>query len=114
MGRIVHFGLGNFARAHLLDYTSDAGGWDVIGVSLRSTSARDGLAPQHFNYKLNVQGKDLKSIQVLVDILVASEGPEAILGPMPWLKTASPLISSSQSPSLNWKRASLKSSLLCE
>ena len=39
MGRIVHFGLGNFARARLLDYTSDAGGWDVIGVSLRSTSA---------------------------------------------------------------------------
>ena len=82
MGRIVHFGLGNFARAHLLDYTSDAGGWDVIGVSLRSTSARDGLAPQHFNYTLNVQGKGLKSIQVLVDILVASEGPEAILGAM--------------------------------
>lgn len=82
MGRIVHFGLRNFARAHLLDYTSDAGGWDVNGVSLRSTSARDGLAPQDFNYTLNVQGKGLKSIQVLVDILVASEGPEAILREM--------------------------------
>jgi fructuronate reductase len=82
MGQIVHFGLGNFARAHLLDYTSDAGGWDVIGVSLRSASARDGLAPQGFDYTLNVQGKGLKRIQVLADILVASEGPEAILAAM--------------------------------
>jgi len=35
MRQIVHFGLGNFARAHLLDYTADAGGgWTVIGVNL--------------------------------------------------------------------------------
>ena len=49
MGQIVHFGLGNFARAHLLDYTADAGGdWQVIGVNLRSSTTRDGLAAQDY------------------------------------------------------------------
>ncbi len=69
MGRIVHFGLGNFARAHLLDFTADAGGWDVIGVSLRSAKVRDGLATQGFNYILNVQGEGLKPITILQNIL---------------------------------------------
>ena len=72
MGRIVHFGLGNFARAHILDYTADAGGWDVIGVSLRSPLIRDGLAAQKFSYKLSIQGKNLKQISILKDVLVAS------------------------------------------
>lgn len=32
--RIVHLGLGAFARAHLCDYTQRAGGWAVTGVGL--------------------------------------------------------------------------------
>ena len=49
MRQIVHFGLGNFARDHLLDYTADAGGdWQVIGVNLRSSTTRDGLAAQDY------------------------------------------------------------------
>lgn len=79
MGRILHFGLGNFARAHLLDYTADAGGWDVVGVSLRSPEVRDGLAKQRFEYGLCVQGVGVKRISVLRDILVAPENPQAVL-----------------------------------
>ena len=82
MGRIVHFGLGNFSRAHLLDYTADAGGWDVIGVSLRSAKVRDGLATQGFNYILNVQGEGLKPITILQNILIASDDMQKILEAM--------------------------------
>lgn len=82
MGRIVHFGLGNFARAHLLDYTADAGGWDVVGISLRSATVRDGLAVQNFDYDLCVQDIGVKRVQVLRDILVAPESPKAVLDVM--------------------------------
>ena len=82
MGRIVHVGLGNFSRAHLLDYTADAGGWDVVGVSLRSSAVRDGLAAQGFAYDLCVQGVGVKRIEVLSDVLVAPEDPGAVLEEM--------------------------------
>ena len=82
MGQIVHFGLGNFARAHLLDYTADAGGWDVTGVSLRSAGIRDGLAAQGFAYDLCIQGTGVKRIEVLRDVLVAPENPGAVLQAM--------------------------------
>ncbi|MFK7836469.1 MAG: mannitol dehydrogenase family protein [Sulfitobacter sp.] len=82
MGRILHFGLGNFARAHLLDYTTDAGGWDVVGVSLRSAAIRDGLAAQAFAYDLCLQGAGIKRIGVLKDVLVAPENPAAVLAAM--------------------------------
>lgn len=82
MGRIVHFGLGNFARAHLCDYVADAGGWDVVGVSLRSATVRDGLAAQGFAYDLCVQGDGVKRIEVIRDVLVAPEDPEAVLAAM--------------------------------
>lgn len=80
MPRILHFGLGNFARAHLADYTQDAGGWDIVGVSLRAGTVRDGLAAQGFAYDLDVQGQGIKRIDVLKDILVAPENPDAVLG----------------------------------
>jgi fructuronate reductase len=79
MGRIVHFGLGNFARAHLLEYTADAGGWDVVGVSLRSAAMRDGLSVQGFAYDLCVPGVGVKRIDVIHDLLVAPENPQAVL-----------------------------------
>ena len=82
MERIVHFGLGNFARAHLLDYTADAGGWDVVGVSLRSTAIRDGLKRQGFDYSLAVQGVGVKQINILSDVLVAPENPSAVFDAM--------------------------------
>ncbi|NNE54082.1 MAG: mannitol dehydrogenase family protein [Sulfitobacter sp.] len=82
MGLILHFGLGNFARAHLLDYTADAGGWEVIAVSLRSAAVRDGLAAQGFAYDLCVQGVGVKRIEVLRDVLVAPKDPGAVLAAM--------------------------------
>lgn len=82
MGRIVHFGLGNFARAHLLDYTQDAGGWDVVGVSLRSPTIRDALMAQDFMYDLCIQGAGPKRITVLKDVLVAPESPRAVIDAM--------------------------------
>ncbi|WP_409438163.1 hypothetical protein, partial [Yoonia sp.] len=33
MPRILHFGLGNFHRAHQAWYTQKAGGWSITGVS---------------------------------------------------------------------------------
>jgi len=80
MRQILHFGLGNFARAHLLDYTQDAGGWTVTGVSLRSGRVRDGLAAQGFGYDLCVQGQGVKRIEVLNNVLVAPEDPDAVFG----------------------------------
>ena len=83
MGQIVHFGLGNFARAHLLDYTADAGGrWQVIGVNLRSSATRDGLAAQGYAYALNVQGTGIKQITGLKTILLPSEGQQPIFEAM--------------------------------
>jgi len=54
---IVHLGLGNFVRAHLLDYTDrvlaqKGGDWRVIGVSLRGTAVAESLNPQQGHYTL--------------------------------------------------------------
>jgi fructuronate reductase len=82
MGQIVHFGLGNFARAHLLDYTADAGGrWQVIGVNLRSSATRDGLAAQDYAYALNVQGTGIKQITGLKTILLPQRANSPFLRP---------------------------------
>ncbi|WP_170785442.1 mannitol dehydrogenase family protein [Ruegeria lacuscaerulensis] len=82
MGLILHFGLGNFARAHLLDYTDQAQGWDLVGVSLRSTAIRDGLAQQGFDYDLCVQGQGVRRIRVLRDVLALPDDRDAIFQAM--------------------------------
>lgn len=58
---IVHLGLGNFARAHLLSYTDTVlaqkgGDWRVTGVSLRGTAVADSLNPQDGRYTLITRG----------------------------------------------------------
>ncbi|MGB3347970.1 MAG: mannitol dehydrogenase family protein [Brucella anthropi] len=58
---IVHLGLGNFARAHLLSYTDTVlaqkgGNWRVTGVSLRGTAVADSLNPQDGRYTLITRG----------------------------------------------------------
>lgn len=80
IGRILHFGVGNFCRAHLADFTQDAGNWSVTGVSLRSPAVHDGLRAQGFDYSLCVQGQSVKRITVFDHILVAPENPEAVIG----------------------------------
>ena len=78
-GKILHFGVGNFFRAHLADYTQNVGGWRIIGVSLRSASIADGLKKQNYTYTLCVQGTEHKRIDILQQVLVAPQNPGAVL-----------------------------------
>jgi fructuronate reductase len=82
MPRILHFGLGNFHRAHQAWYTQKAGGWSITGVSLRSAAIRDALAPQNFDYTLvmrDASGTQDLLITVLEDVLVGQEDPTAVI-----------------------------------
>ncbi len=38
VGRLVHLGIGNFARAHTLQATAVAGGWSVVAFTGRSAA----------------------------------------------------------------------------
>lgn len=80
--RIVHLGLGAFFRAHGASYLADLGGWGVLGVSLRSPVVRDALVPQDCVYtaaELTPDGIKPRQIEVLRDVLVAPENPQAVI-----------------------------------
>lgn len=87
---IVHLGLGAFFRAFGCVYIADAmaasgGDWGIIGVSLRSPDTRDALRPQNWSYtsvSLGADGEKLRKIDVLNDVLVAPEDPDAVLTAM--------------------------------
>ncbi len=87
---IVHLGLGAFFRAHVARYVSEAmaaegGDWRVIGVSLRRPDVRDALAPRGFRYhavELRPDGEIPREIDVIKDVLVAPEDPEAVIRAM--------------------------------
>ncbi|MEH6726135.1 MAG: mannitol dehydrogenase family protein, partial [Hyphomicrobiales bacterium] len=87
MKRILHLGPGNFHRAHQAWYTHHAiarGGeaWTITGVSLKSSTARDSLAPQDFDYTLvinSVSDTDYQRISVIDQILVGPENPQAVI-----------------------------------
>ncbi|MHA7776776.1 mannitol dehydrogenase family protein [Roseibium sp. M-1] len=90
---IVHLGLGAFFRAHGAIYIEDAirssGGrnsdWGIIGVSLQSPRMHDQLAPQDFAYtaqELGPDGETLRQVEIIRDVLVARENPEAVLAAM--------------------------------
>lgn len=87
---IVHLGLGAFFRAHGAIYFEDAirksgGDWGIIGVSLQSPRMRDQLAPQDFAYtaqELGPDGETLRQVEIIADVLVAREDPEAVLAAM--------------------------------
>jgi fructuronate reductase len=85
---IVHLGLGAFFRAFGAIYVDDAvrlsgGDWGIIGVSLQSPATRDRLAQQDFVYTVVTQGPDggetFRKIEIVQDVLVAPESPEAVL-----------------------------------
>ncbi|MEQ9056964.1 MAG: hypothetical protein RLO38_19935, partial [Roseovarius confluentis] len=85
---IVHLGLGAFFRAFGAVYVDDAvrisgGDWGIIGVSLQSPATRDRLAQQDFVYTVVTQGPDggetFRKIEIVQDVLVAPESPEAVL-----------------------------------
>jgi len=87
---VVHLGPGAFFRAHGALYLADAmaasgGDWGVLGVSLRSADIRDRLAPQGFAYtavEVGPKGERPRLVEVLQDVRVAPENPEAVLEAM--------------------------------
>ncbi|WP_422370056.1 mannitol dehydrogenase family protein [Hoeflea sp.] len=88
---IVHLGLGAFFRAFGAIYIEDAvemagGDWGIVGVSLQSPGTRDRLAPQNFVYTVVTQepdgGETLRTVEIVDDVLVAPEDPEAVLARM--------------------------------
>jgi len=84
---IVHLGLGAFFRAHGALYVAEAmrasgGDWGIVGVSLMRPDQRDRLAPQGFAYtalELGPEGETPRVVEVIEDLLVAPEDPEAVL-----------------------------------
>lgn len=87
---IVHLGLGAFFRAHGAIYIAEAmnksgGDWGIIGVSLQSPGTRDKLQQQGWAYtalELAPDGEKPQVVTVLRDLLVAPEGPQAVLSAM--------------------------------
>ena len=59
--------------------------WGIIGVSLQSPRMHDQLAPQDFVYtaqELGPEGETLRQVEIIRDVLVARENPEAVLAAM--------------------------------
>ena len=87
---IVHLGLGAFFRAFGCIYVADAmsasvGDWGITGVSLRSADVRDRLKPRGWAYTAVTltQGEaQMRQVEVLNDVLVAPENPNAVLQAM--------------------------------
>ena len=87
---IVHLGLGAFFRAHGAIYIEEAmaasgGDWGIVGVSLMSPTQRDLLAPQDFAYtavELGPDGETPRVVEVVQNVLVARENPEAVIAAM--------------------------------
>lgn len=84
---IVHFGIGAFHRAHMAVYADDVladegGDWRILGVSLRSGSVRDQMAPQDGLYSLverSAKGSRVRIIGAVADVLVGSEARERVV-----------------------------------
>ncbi|MEU8222854.1 mannitol dehydrogenase family protein [Kribbella sp. NPDC048915] len=88
---IVHLGIGAFHRAHQAVVTERAAvetgdtRWGIAGVSQRSTTVRDQLAPQDGLYSVLERGLGEPSIQVIGsvrEVLTVPEDPEAVVARM--------------------------------
>ena len=78
--RLVHVGVGAFHRAHQAVYTDDAeaaagGGFGCVGVSLRSTTAEDQLAPQDGLYTVATRDGAEESLRVVGNLLAVHTAP---------------------------------------
>lgn len=83
---IVHFGTGNFHRAHQAVYCDNLlnqgeSSWGITGISMRSPDMRNNLAPQDFLYTQATLGEstDYRVIGAIQNILVAPENPQAVI-----------------------------------
>ena len=68
VGRLVHLGIGNFARAHTLRATDVAGGWSVVAFTGRSARMADALNTQGGRYGLIVRGPEQDEVGI-VDVI---------------------------------------------
>lgn len=83
---IIHFGAGNFHRAHQAVYcdtllNKGESQWGITGVSLRSSTMRDNLASQDYFYTLAILGEETRYrvIGAIKNILVGPETPQAVI-----------------------------------
>ncbi|WP_193118564.1 mannitol dehydrogenase family protein [Brachybacterium tyrofermentans] len=67
-GRLVHLGIGNFARAHTLVDTQRAGGWSVSAFTGRTAAMADALNAQKGQYGLIVRGAEGDEVSI-VDVI---------------------------------------------
>lgn len=83
---VMHFGVGNFHRCHQAVYfhrllNLGYRDWGIVGVSLRSSSIRDQLAPQDYLYTEVTLAREtkLRIVGSILKILVAPEDPTAVI-----------------------------------
>src|SRR5687768_3994449 len=85
---VVHLGLGAFHRAHQAVFTEQAAiltgdtRWGICGISQRSSTVRDQLAPQDGLYSVLTRGQGDPSVRVIGsirDVLTAPEDPQAVV-----------------------------------
>jgi len=83
---IVHFGIGNFHRAHQAVYVEELlergdTQWGITGISLRSSSMKDALEPQDYLYTLAVldEEREYRVIGAIKDVLVAPYDPKSVI-----------------------------------
>ena len=84
---VVHLGIGAFHRAHqaaVFEAALESGDlrWGIVGVSLRSATVRDRLAPQDGLFTLrecDAAGERLRVVGAIRDVLVAPEDPGAVI-----------------------------------
>jgi len=85
--QIVHLGIGAFTRAHQAVLTEDAIAvsgdvWRIIGVSMRSATVRDQLAPQDHLFTVTSKGEGapvIRLVRCVGDAIVAPEHPERVV-----------------------------------
>jgi len=85
---VVHFGVGNFHRAHQAVYFDDLARqgicthWGIVGVGMRRPQMREVLSRQDNLYTVVVRDGGLDQVRVvgaLVDYLFAPENPAAVV-----------------------------------
>jgi len=83
---IVHFGLGNFHRAHQAVYVEDLleqgeTEWGITGISLRSAAMKADLEPQDYLYTLAVLGEttEYRVIGAIKNVIIAPNNPQAVI-----------------------------------
>lgn len=83
---VVHFGIGNFHRAHQAVYFDDLlcrgdTRWGITGISLRSGNVQEALLPQDFLYCQAILGEEenFRIIGSIKNVIVAPQNPEAVI-----------------------------------